>query len=103
MKKLIFTSLFIIAIVILSTQVFADMGAPEIKPYTASVNKIDGATFYKFNYDSTLEKSIAIESGTLDYGTEFTISYEEIFEGIPYGYFILETENEENAFFYIKL
>lgn len=68
MKKiLLITVVCILAIMSLQLIAFADMGAPEIEPYKASVSNVNGAKYY--NHEGN-------EAGKLDYGTVITISYE---------------------------
>ena len=66
-KTLLITVVCILAIISLQLAVFADMGAPEIEPYKASISNVNGAKYYN---------SEGNEAGKLDYGTTITISYE---------------------------
>lgn len=66
-KTLLIIVVCILAIMSLQLIVFADMGAPEIEPYKASISNVNGAKYY--NHEGN-------EAGKLDYGTTITISYE---------------------------
>ena len=63
MKRKTFITLFIllIAVLLLSTTVFADMDAPSVKRYKATVSNIDGAPQYSFEYDEDTDSETVFE------------------------------------------
>ena len=85
MKKTILTTLLVLALLLIHSQVYADMGAPMLNAYEASVSNPNGATYYQFDY--TNDTSSLISKGTLSYGTTVEINYEEKFNGKTYGMF----------------
>ncbi len=72
MKKIIYVILGVL--LFLPTIVKADMGAPMIKEYKASVKNPDGADIYRFDFDN--EKYVKT-GDKLKYGTIIIVDYEE--------------------------
>ena len=99
MKKTISVIFIVLALILIHTAVFADMGAPSIEPYIAIITNPDGVPYYSFEYDEETEKSFLKELGTFAYEDEVEIQYETSFNNELYGYFI----NEGSTFGYIKL
>ena len=87
-KKILFMLVFILTIVAIQVVAFADMDAPYINSYTASITEIDGTTYYSFDW-STQEFT---EAGKLNYGDKVEIVYEQTIKDEIYGTFY---ENEE--------
>lgn len=84
MKKkilLFFTVLFIMISIQIVT--FADMDAPQIKPYTYTVSNPNGVTYYSYDW----EKQLLEEVGTLEKDKQIEIIYEERINGEDYGTF----------------
>lgn len=81
--KKVLTLILILLIVLFSKEVFADMSAPEIRPYTAYVSNPEGADYYK--YDSEIDGYK--KAGKLEYGTEIEVIYENIQNEIKYASF----------------
>ena len=100
MKK-IFLNLFVICILMMtSIVVYADMGAPEIKPYNATPRSIEGATYYKPIYD---ENNLRYEEvGKIKYGDVVRIFYENDNNGIKYGEFQFD-DDEYYSYYHVKL
>lgn len=65
-KVLLITVVCLLAIISLQLTVLADMGAPEIEPYKASVSNVNGANYY--NGEEVV--------GKLEYGTVIDVAYE---------------------------
>lgn len=86
LKEIVFVIVFLALIILFSnTQVFADMGAPMIEPYEATVSNVNGATYYKYGQDG-IEKA-----GKFDYGYKVKIMYEqEIEDNEVYGSYYSE-------------
>ena len=51
MKKTISIIFIVLALLLMHTVVFADMGAPSIEPYIAIITNPDGVPYYSFEYD----------------------------------------------------
>ena len=98
MKKIISITLFVLAILLIHTTVFADMDAPSVEPYIAIVTNVDGMPYFKLEFDEETQKSYLYKEGSLNYGDEVTIQYEETFNDQLYGYF-----TQESLYGYIKL
>lgn len=71
MKKLFYVLVGIL--VFMPLVVFADMGAPMVKPYKASVSNPDGASIYE--YSESAKKEIPINK-KIPYGTVVEVSFE---------------------------
>ena len=78
--KKVLTFILILLIVLFSKEVFADMSAPEIKPYTAYVSNPEGADYYQYDAQADGYKKV----GNLEYGTEINVEYETTENGIEY-------------------
>lgn len=94
LKKLVLIILFLSLFILFSaTKSSADMGAPVIQSYEATISNVNGATYYKYG-DNGKEKA-----GILNYGEKVEIIYEEELEDL-YGVFY-----EDNNFYsyFIKL
>lgn len=74
MKKVLILAIVFVIVIIFNTIVFADMGAPMIKGYTAVVDKVEGATLY--NYDTENNDSTLSPIGKIEYNTEIKVQYE---------------------------
>ena len=96
MKRILNLILLILLIVPISVK--ADMGAPEIEPYEAVVNKVEGINYYTNDYDSNLEKSVLKKEGVLEYETKIKIQYEEKINGEIYGMFWNEDESNSSSY-----
>ena len=83
MKKII---LFIFGLLVfIPNMIFADMGAPGVEPYKATITNKNGAILYNREYDK--EKNEHVYKDTkkkLEYGKTITITFEE------YGYAIYD-------------
>lgn len=66
-KRTLFFIICTFAIMLLQTAVFADMGAPMVEPYKASIANVNGAKYYDF------EGNVV---GELNYGDVIVVSYE---------------------------
>ena len=84
--KKVLTFILILLIVLFSKEVFADMSAPEIKPYTAYVSNPEGADYYQYDAHADGYKKV----GNLEYGTEINVEYETTENGIEYAEFCMD-------------
>ena len=87
-----FIKILLIAIVLLPLRVFADMGAPAIMEYNASVSVPEGAKYYDSKFDESKNATIYIEKGTIQYGKEIHVTYEEVNNNEKYALFSLDKE-----------
>lgn len=71
MRKIILIAIFTVLMVLaVQVCVFADMDAPAIEPYKATIKNVNGAKCYKNNIDGTFT------TNTLEYGTSIKVLYE---------------------------
>lgn len=84
----------LIALLILPLTVNADMSAPMIKEYSATVKNVEGVAYY--GYD--MEKSEYVKKGILEYGKEVKIQYESKINDVLYGSFDMG-----NGFYYVNV
>ncbi len=105
MKKTISIILIVLAMLLMHTTVFADMDAPSVQPYTATVTNADGASYYDYESydDGTYYKQYLAEKGTLPYDTEITINYEEEQDGKMFGRFNIQDGNGNIIFGLVNL
>ena len=93
MKKVLSIAVVFVMMVLLNTVVFADMGAPMIKGYTAVVDVVEGATLYKYKYDDNTGGKL-YPAGKVDYNTEVEVQYEMNYEE---GTFVSYYEDGDNT------
>ena len=101
-NKLLFIMVLILALISIQIAVFADMDAPSVKPYTATISVVDGADYYRYVYDENLKESRLEKDGKLKYGDTITIHYEQEIEGELYGHYYLDEEYASSAY-YVKI
>ena len=117
MRKKLF--IFLLFMIVMPTLVFADMGAPMIKPYEAIVHNVEGADYYEYFYENENNRGYR-KVGVLEYNTLIKVTYEDIINGEMYasfdingksGYILIEDivpkyeevvvdEKNESDFFY---
>ncbi len=97
-EKLITIIMIFLSLLGLQIYTYADMDAPQINPYTATISNPNGANYYE--WEDNGYKPI----GTLEYGTEIEITYEEESDdGTVYGHFTLQNEKYSINFATIKI
>ena len=84
-KKLLFMFVLILAVMSIQIVAFADMDAPQIKPYNATVSNVDGAKLYDYIEYEELNGATFEEVGSLEYGETIKIIYEVDIDGELYG------------------
>ena len=101
-KKILF--MFVLAVALISIQIIAlaDMDAPSVKPYTATISVVDGAVYYEYVYDETSNESRLEKAGKLEYGDTIKIHYEQEIKDKLYGHYFSGEEYESQAY-YIKI
>ena len=94
MKK--FLSMIGVMLALCMSTVWADMGAPEVKPYKAYISNFDGAEY--FNYDTR-------ETLKLDYGTKIYVIYEDYYsqDNIVYVTAQVGVEHEQMGAPYLQI
>ncbi|MBR1414172.1 MAG: hypothetical protein IJ574_05860 [Bacilli bacterium] len=95
MKKIYLLLLSILLIIPMSVK--ADMSAPYIEPYEATVSNPDGAIYYNMAYS---DKQYLYKEDKLAYGKKIKIDYEEKINNDYYGSYFDENKNRN---YYIKL
>lgn len=101
-RKLLFTFVLILAVMSIQIAVFADMDAPSVKPYTATISDIDGVNYYDYVYDENSNESRLEKAGKLEYGDTIKIHYEQEIEDELYGHYYSGEEYATQAY-YIKI
>ena len=101
MKKTISIILIVLAIILIHTNVFADMDAPSVDPYTAYINNVNGAPYY--GYGGPEDNYSLVQKGILDYETQVEIRYEEEQKGKIYGHFDFKDDDGVYNFGLIEL
>lgn len=84
MRKKLF--IFLLFMIVMPTLVFADMGAPMIKPYEAIVHNVDGADYYEYFYENENNRGYR-KVGVLEYNTLIKVTYEDNINGEMYASF----------------
>lgn len=102
MKKLLSMFVLILAVISIQLAVFADMDAPSVRPYTATISGIDGVNYYDYVYDEASNESRLEKVGTLEYGDTIKIHYEQEIEEELYGHYYSGEEYASQAY-YIKI
>lgn len=93
MKKIIYLLVGVL-LIIMPLNVLADMGAPVIKEYKASISNPNGASIYKSEYKE--DKQILTKVGVLEFEKEIEITYEEKINDKEYvSYF-------DNGWYYVQ-
>ena len=100
-KKLLFMFVLILAVISIQIAVLADMDAPSIKPYNATVSNVEGARLYDFIENGTSNSTFE-DVGSLKYGDSIKIVYEVDVEGELYGIYHVKGEHEGPTL-YIKI
>ena len=77
MKKVFIAALFLVCLCV-PLFVKADMDAPSVKEYTATVSNPEGAVTYSY------EENGVVKKGVLVFGTTITVEYEEEISGTAY-------------------
>lgn len=93
-NKLLFAFVLVLAIISIQITVLADMDAPHINPYEATISNINGATYYSFDW-ATQE---FLKVGELNYGDKIEIIYEENIKNETYGDFYINEEQTGEMF-----
>ena len=101
MKKTISIILIVLAIILIHTNVFADMDAPSVDPYTAYINNVNGAPYY--GYGGPEDNYSLVQKGILDYETQVEIRYEEEQKGKIYEHFDFKDDDGVYNFGLIEL
>lgn len=97
-RKLLFTFVLILAVMSIQIAVFADMDAPSVKPYTATISDIDGVNYYDYVYDENSNESRLEKAGKLEYGDTIKIHYEQEIEDELYGHYYSGEEYATQAY-----
>lgn len=97
MKKILSIAiLFVLIVMALQISTFADMGAPEIEPYKATITNVEGAKYWVDEVDAEV-------AGTLEYGTTIDVLYEIEYWKINKQYAYFQLDDSSNMTYRVEL